>query len=311
MWRLCRWLAASLVAKACAIDSVAMPPHVANLLSKGRGFDHLQTTLQLQLGMDYPIFFNDSALVPDFPSYEARVGEALRHEAWQSVSNLTHFFGRQVADTLAGWTVAAAVLLTLELYDPVHEIVLGNHPLLPSKEVWDWLRLFETHPHSYWLYRPMSPENHYLHAILHRIEGHRIGEAGLVGYENAKFWYGGGVEEPPNGLGSHPVYMALAEAAVSYEPLRKCCIFSEEHEVVVPQGRPVRVAAGWDPFSFVDFHRAVAEGMRPAPDDIAALTWAQRYEFELLFNYSLELALRSSGEAARSQGDASPFLVFA
>jgi len=248
----------------------------------------------MQLAMDYPIFFNNSALQPDFPLYRARVDEDIRHRAWQSVSNLTELLAAPVGNTFAAWNVAAALLFMLELYDPVHEIVLGNQPsppLLPSGEVWGWLRTFQEHPGGYWLYHPMSPENHYLHAILHRIEGHRIGEAGLPGFDNAKFWFGGGVEQPPWGLGLHPVYASLAEAASAYAPLRACCIRDRAHAVTIPPGRQVEVAAGWDPFAFVDFYRGVVEGAHPKAEDIAAVSWAQRHEFELIFNYSLRLAL--------------------
>lgn len=251
--------------------NVEMPPNVTSLFFKGHGFSHLEQMLEMQLAMDYPIFFNNSALLPDFPLYRARVDKNLRHDAWQSVSNLTELFGKRIENTFAGWTVAAALLLMLELYDPVHEIVLGNQPLLPSTKVWNWLHLFQEHPDSYWLYKPMSPENHYLHAILHRIEGHRTGEAGLVGFENAKFWFGGGVEQPSWGLGLHPVFALLADAASIHEPLRKCCIRAENHMVTVPPGRQVEVAAGWDPFAFVDFHRGVVEGRHPEAEDIEAL----------------------------------------
>lgn len=273
-----------------------MPPKVASLFFQGHGFSHLEQLLEMQLSMDYPIFFNNTALQPDFPLYQARVDEKHRRNAWQSVSNLTALFGGNVENTFAGWTVAASLLLMLELYDPVHEILLGNQPLLPSSEVWDWLRTFQDHPKDYWLYRPMSPENHYLHAILHRIEGHRLGEAGLIGFDNAKYWFGGGVEQPSWGLGTHPVFAALAEAAASHEPLRKCCIWSKKHMVTVPPGRLVEVAAGWDPFAFVDFHRAVVESRQPQAADIAALRWSQRLEFELLFNHSLKLAIDSRSD---------------
>lgn len=273
-----------------------MPPRVASLFFRSNGFVHMENMLGMQLAMDYPIFFNDSALQPDFPQYRARVDEDLRRDAWESVSNLTELFGQPVRNTFAGWTVAAALLLMLELYDAVHEIVLGNQPLLPSSEVWEWLRTFRAYPNSYWLYRPMSPENHYLHAILHRVEGHRVGEAGLIGFENAKFWFGGGVEQPTWGLGLHPVYAGLARAASSNKVLRGCCIFNASHAAAVPGGRLVEVAAGWDPFAFVDFHRAVVEGRRPQPEDVEALMWAQRLEFELLFNYSLKLALDPSAD---------------
>lgn len=270
-----------------------MPPKVASLFLRGHGFAHLEQLLEMQLAMDYPMFFNSTALQPDFPLYQARVDEKERHDAWQTVSNLSALFGKPVENTFAGWTVAASLLLMLELYDPVHGIVLGNQPLLPSNKVWDWLHTFQDHPKDYWLYRPMSPENHYLHAILHRIEGHRRGEAGLIGYDNAKYWFGGGVEQPSWGLGSHPVFAALAEAATaSHEPLRKCCIWSKRHTVTVPPGRQVEVAAGWDPFAFVDFHHAVVESTQPQAADVAALRWSQRVEFELLFNYSLKLALK-------------------
>jgi len=275
----------------------AMPPKIASLLMEGQGFGHLERMFSMPLAMDYPIFFNNTALLQDFPLYQARVDEELRKDAWKSVSNLTTLFGFRVENTFAAWTVAASLLLMLELYDQVHEIVLGNQPLLPSTEVWDWLHTFQEHPDSYWLYRSMSPENHYLHAILHRIEGHRVGEAGLIGFDNAKFWFAGGVEKPKWGLGPHPVFASLAAAAKSHAPLRKCCIRAEDHSVLVPPGRQVQVAAGWDPFAFVDFHRAVVEGKHPQADDIAALKWAQRFEFELLFNYSLKLAMNSKSDA--------------
>lgn len=270
---------------------VEMPPNVAYLLLQGHGFHHVEKILEMQLGMDYPMFHNNSALLPGFPLYRARVDADLRSMAWQSVSNLTQLFGKPIDNTFAGSTVAAALLLMLELYDAVHEIMLGNQRLLPSSEVWDWLHTFQDHPNSYWLYHPMSPENHYLHAILHRIEGHRLGEGGLIGFDNAKYWFGGGVELPSSGLGSHPVYVALAGASSSYAALQKCCIRAEDHTVTIPPGRQVQVAAGWDPFAFVDFHRSVAEGVRPQAEDIAALRWAQRFEFEYLFNYSLKLAM--------------------
>lgn len=274
-----------------------MPLKVASLLFRGHGFAHLEQLLEMQLAMDYPIFFNNTALQPDFPLYQARVDEKDRHDAWQSVSNLSVLFGKHVQNTFAGWTIAASLLLMLELYDPVHEIVLGSQPLLPSSKVWDWLHTFQDHPKDYWLYRPMSPENHYLHAILHRIEGHRRGEAGLIGFDNAKFWFGGGVEQPSRGLGSHPVFAALAEAAASHEPLNKCCIWSERHMVTVPPGRQVEVTSSWDPFAFVDFHRSVVESTQPQAAEVAALRWCQRFEFELLFNYSLKLALDQKADS--------------
>jgi len=270
-----------------------LPPNIGSLLSRGGGFAHLERIFEMTLAMDYPIFFNRSALLPEFPLYSGRVDWRLRRDAWDSISNLTDLFGQRVENTYAGWNVAAALLLALELYDPVHELVLGNQPVLPTSEVWAWLHTFQEHPESYWLHRPMSPENHYLHGILHRLEGHRLGEAGLMGFENAKFWFGGGVETPTWGLGLHPVFTSLADAvrASSHEPLRRCCLRAEDHTVMVPPGRKVQVSAGWDPFAFVDFHRAVVEGTQPQAKDIAALRWAQRQEFELLFNYSVELAL--------------------
>jgi len=167
--------------------------------------------------------------------------------------------------------------------------------MLPEAEVWDWLRNFQKNNASYWLYRPMSPENHYLHAILHRLEGHHLGEAGLVGFDNAKFWFGGGVEEPAWGLGKHPVFIALATTFKNDEILSNCCIFNKAHTIRLPgTARLVRIAAGWDPFAFVDLHRSVVEGQLPRADHIDALRRAQRVEFEHLFNYSLKLALNSN-----------------
>jgi len=273
-----------------------LPRSVRALLSMGRGFRHLEELLEMQLNMQYPIFFNATALSPDFPSYEARVPEPVRRAAWEGVRNLTKLFGAPVANTFAGWTVAAGLLLMLQLYDQTHEVVLGNQPLLPQEMVWDWLRTFQAHPDDYWLYRPMSAENHYLHAILHRIEGHRLGEAGLIGFENAKFWFAGGVEKPAWGLGVHPVYKALAAAGSEIEVLRRCCVRDASSEVWVPPGRWVRVAPGWDPFAFVDFHRSVVESTHPQEADVAALRWAQRFEFENLFNYSVGLALDGQGD---------------
>merc|ERR1712137_565502 len=110
-----------------------------------------------------------------------------------------------------------------------------------SKEVWDWLHVFQEHPKNYWLYRPMSAENHYLHAILHRVEGHRVGEAGLIGFDNAKFWFGGGVEKPSCGLGAHPVFKDLAAAGRRFDVLSRCCIKETSHKVLVPRGRNVTV----------------------------------------------------------------------
>eukprot|EP00929_Paragymnodinium_shiwhaense_P089313 TRINITY_DN49472_c0_g1_i1.p1 TRINITY_DN49472_c0_g1~~TRINITY_DN49472_c0_g1_i1.p1 ORF type:complete len:817 (-),score=83.55 TRINITY_DN49472_c0_g1_i1:232-2682(-) len=273
-----------------------LPSKVAELLNLGHGFGHLEDVLQMQLAMKYPIFHNATALLPQFPLYEARVEGQVRKAAWNAVSNLTVLFGGPVSNDFAGWTVAAALLLMLQLYDQTHEIVLGNHPLQPTAETWDWLRTFQTYPNSYWLYRPESPENHYLHGILHRIEGHYLGEAGLFGFDNSKFWFGGGVEKPAWGLGVHPVYERLAKFGREFEPLRRCCIFDHFHDVIVPPGRKVRVAPGWDPFAFVDFHRSVVESTQVREADVAALRWAQRFEFESLFNYSMHLAVQERAD---------------
>ena len=97
-----------------------------------------------------------------------------RHVAYSAVSNLTELFdGANIVDEMAAWNVAAALLFLLELFDQSHEMVLGNHPLVPTSELWSWLHTFQQHPNSYWHYHPYSLDNSYLHAIVHRTEGHR------------------------------------------------------------------------------------------------------------------------------------------
>jgi len=117
--------------------------------------------------------------------------------------------------------------------------------MLPMEKVWGWVNNFQSHPQSYWRTRPYSQENNYLHGIVHRVEGHRIGEAGASGFNNARFWFAGGMDEPPAGLGPHPVYHELTSAllgeagavAVSKEVssrLLACCISNSTTTVTVP-----------------------------------------------------------------------------
>ena len=76
----------------------------------------------------------------------------------------------------------------------------------------------------------------YVHALLHRREGPRVGELGLTGYANARYWFGV--------LGDHGLFPDVRAAAL--------------RESGLPDGFRATIAEAWDPLAFVDLCEAAA-----------------------------------------------------
>ena len=73
--------------------------------------------------------------------------------------------------------------------DKAHELILGvNMTNIEEAEY------AATHPGqtSWSADHPLSTEQDIMHALIHRLEGHNVGEGGHWGYENAKYWLAGG-----------------------------------------------------------------------------------------------------------------------
>ena len=105
----------------------------------------------------------------------------------------------------------------------------------------------------------------YVHALLHRKEGARVGEFSMTGWANSKYWWGV--------LGAHPLFDAVAVAAAQV-PRESSPLLEDWH-----------VAATWDPYAFVDLCAAAH-----ASGDAAAMAYCRRIaevEWDLLYGHIL------------------------
>ena len=84
---------------------------------------------------------------------------------------------------------------------------------------------------------PALKESEYCHAMVHRKEGEIIGELGMQGFSNCKFWFGK--------TGHHPLYSVVKSKAMS---LGSCADFQASAEVQ----NFLQQASGhdWDPETF-------------------------------------------------------------
>lgn len=105
-----------------------------------------------------------------------------------------------------GKSVAAILLLVLHeslsessasscsvlLLDAAHEVVLGVRPDNINEAEYAATRPGQT---TWMQDHPLSDLDDWIHSIIHRREGHAIGEGNHAGWENAKYWAAGGPKQ--------------------------------------------------------------------------------------------------------------------
>ena len=149
----------------------------------------------LPTSIQYSIFEGTSALrslniiVPfnltdddDYDSSSSReLDETTLHEIGMILLQPPYYHHKNLA---ALFFILSSSSLSNKL-DIAHEILLGvNFTNIQEAEY------AATHPGqtNWYQNHPLSQSDQYLHGIIHRMEGSNIGEGGLTGYENAKYW---------------------------------------------------------------------------------------------------------------------------
>ena len=154
-----------------------------------------------------------------------------------------------------------ALLLLLAGYsDAAHDVILGV--TLENMEEAEYAATHRGET-SWALEHPFSDVDDLLHSIIHRLEGHNIGEGGHSGWSNAKYWCSGGPKacEMPLSCTHSTLYQRLCRLAQAYAPLSisRGVIVSQtsgiHHEIIANGGhrRTVHVPMGcWDPIAYLN-----------------------------------------------------------
>lgn len=205
---------------------------------------------------------------------------------------------------------AVAILLLLKdprrNVDAAHELILGVTPHnMPQAEFAKTNR--EAPRGKEWndAQLPFDASSDLIHAIIHRLEGNRVGEGGYRGWENAKYWLGGGPKESGTPDARHDARRELAAWARANAPLcvsRRGVVSGRTggeggddeggdaaHAIVAGGGtmRTVRVPRGdWDGFAFCDVCKLRVEG-RLDEEESREVGELQRMEMLLLLEYEL------------------------
>lgn len=156
---------------------------------------------------------------------------------------------------------ATAIILLLSGYiDASHEVVLGVTPTNVDDAEYAATHRGQT---TWTTDHPFTDVDDLVHSLIHRKEGHAIGEGGYSGYDNAKYWAAGGPKLCERSLTTnHPVYQSLASFAKQRAPM---CVDAGvvttadvSHKIIQGGGKERTVTVPkdcWDPFCFIDLCR--------------------------------------------------------
>lgn len=107
---------------------------------------------------------------------------------------------------------------------------------------------------------PAIKESEYCHALVHRKEGEVMGELGMLGFSNCKFWFGK--------TGFHPLYQVVKNEALKAE-------FPQNQ--VVTQFQQSLQKSQWDPETFSDLCamalKSQDQELKAYCNDLAAKEW--------------------------------------
>jgi hypothetical protein len=300
MKTLISWTIAALLLHFVFNPTVATSPDHALLLLQRFGIPtNTQTTPNDAAFLDYSIFRGHSAL-RDLP----RPCQDLLLRDDDSLSKASK----------------ALLLLCAGYGDAAHEVVLGVTFVLEddtssastssTSSAMETAEYAATHPGETMWSRdhPLDGMDDLVHSMIHRVEGHAIGEGGHAGFDNADYWAAGGPKACDTVVSAHhhhAVYEALCDGARNTTPLCvKAGVIAPQdttttHDILADGGtqRNVKVPQGcWDSIRFIDLCRSVKK--RGDNDELQAeLDYLHHLELHLLLQYEEERKGRTTGKA--------------
>ena len=168
--------------------------------------------------------------------------------------------------------------------DIAHEILLGVN-LTNIQEA----EYAATHPGQTNWYKnhPLSQSDQYLHGIIHRIEGSNIGEGGLTGYENAKYWLSQSFRNK-NTLFQSSISQFMQQKLKEHPfHYRKNCCNSEGDDGIIV----------WDPIKFTQWVQNTMSTNSTNPTDQAVEIILRQffwYELEFIFFWEMKQQFNST-----------------
>jgi hypothetical protein len=176
--------------------------------------------------------------------------------------------------------------------DKAHELILGvNRTNIEQAEY------AATHPGktSWSVDHPLDADQDLLHALIHRLEGEKVGEGGHTGFENAKYWLAGG-DKMLESVEDHVVKDHLKEFVLKRNYLHHLDLVPLEtrtYSIIAGGGKRRDVVVESGTFDFFRFHCMCEiryggqnENVSDWKEDWSSyVDELQRAELEILFKY--------------------------